>query len=445
MRPEIGPKLEQRIEDILEFTGAQSGPELVRQATREKVREIEQHQIEMDEFKTTGSETTLPTEVPPVCKTDNPALTIGYSDDSMASPVNLSRENPRAFVRVENITEDGTNPIINDVLETHERIDGPTLFIDEEGIDLNYLRAHLAKFGKEDIAENVLYFSVPHTIPETIPGLSVFDLRPFLEQGTDRQAAVDYKIELFRNLCHIDFKGDIPHAITVLENLLGILYDEQYAQKMVENDTQHELVDDRIPERESVDTFSVQHLKELLTHLARRIDSSDIHECLSISESSDLPEVQNLEPMFSEDNVGHTLISAAQHIVGRFTEDPILNEVMNNQQSLFNLRNLLVDNNLLIIGLEGCHLSQYFTNLLMHQIIDVKGGYGASSLEENVTFAFNKTSPQITDLESEALRYRIENMFSVVHMPPSHEGLFTLLKQSHLEQELRMKKLYSVL
>ena len=85
--------------------------------------------------------------------------------------------------------------VLNDMLSLREDTEGPNVLVDPKGglMCYNYLRCHYAKFGNLD---NVYFFRVP----EDLPAIPFFDIRPQLENGKNRETAVQDTVEHFHDL-----------------------------------------------------------------------------------------------------------------------------------------------------------------------------------------------------------------------------------------------------
>jgi DNA helicase HerA-like ATPase len=117
--------------------------------------------------------------------------------------------------------------IQNDLLSLHATTRGPSVLVDRKGDGMveNYLRAHYARFGD---LEDVYYLSMP----EALPAVPFFDVRPGLAAGRDRETVVQEKVEHFRELLRLVMGEDLFEqafvANEILAFLIKALFDERY-------------------------------------------------------------------------------------------------------------------------------------------------------------------------------------------------------------------------
>ncbi|WP_277552411.1 ATP-binding protein [Halobaculum limi] len=83
-----------------------------------------------------------------------------------------------------------TVALINGILANHDATDGASIVIEPkgDGMPIEYLRAHYARFGSLD---DVIYFDCA----AVLPALSFFDIRAELEAGIDRTTAVEDRVD----------------------------------------------------------------------------------------------------------------------------------------------------------------------------------------------------------------------------------------------------------
>ena len=135
------------------------------------------------------------------------------------------------YIRAATTGSGKTVATLNDMLTTHENLEGPTLLIDPKGGEMcqNYLRCHRTLFGDLD---NVEYMRVPEKDGK-IPGIPFFDIRPLVEGGgKERETAVqniiDHYFQLLRFVLGRDTVDQAFVANEILTNLIKALFDEEH-------------------------------------------------------------------------------------------------------------------------------------------------------------------------------------------------------------------------
>lgn len=116
----------------------------------------------------------------------------------------------------------------NDILTLHERTTGPEILLDPKGDGMceRYLKAHFARYGSLD---NVYYFDVP----EDLPAVGFFDIRPMLARGRSREDAIQDKVDHFHEVMRMamgDAYDNAYVAIMVLSFLIKAKFDPEYGQ-----------------------------------------------------------------------------------------------------------------------------------------------------------------------------------------------------------------------
>lgn len=106
---------------------------------------------------------------------------------------------------------------------------GPTVLLDRKGDGMcrEYLQAHYEQFGDLD---DVYYFE----LPDVLPAIPFFDLRPALADGRDRATAIQDRIEHFREVMRLVMGREQFDqafvAVEILGYLMKALYDEEYGR-----------------------------------------------------------------------------------------------------------------------------------------------------------------------------------------------------------------------
>ena len=131
---------------------------------------------------------------------DIDGLKLGYAMDEDreldTDPIAISTEKLNEhYLRAASTGHGKSIGVLNDMLSLREDTEGPNVLVDPKGglMCYNYLRCHYAKFGNLD---NVYFFRVP----EDLPAIPFFDIRPQLENGKNRETAVQDTVEHFHDL-----------------------------------------------------------------------------------------------------------------------------------------------------------------------------------------------------------------------------------------------------
>ncbi len=151
-----------------------------------------------------------------------------------------------------------------------ETTPGPNVLFEPKGDNMcqHYLRAHYKKFGTLD---DVYHFRVP----ETLPAISFFDIRPALE-GNDRETAVKEKVDHFHELMRM------------------IMGAETYEQAFVANEVLTFLIQALFDPKHGADVFGLDDLVDAATRMHRHQElpevseiNADIHDSLAAQFAKD--------------------------------------------------------------------------------------------------------------------------------------------------------------
>jgi hypothetical protein len=118
--------------------------------------------------------------------------------------------------------------VLNDMLTLHSDTSGPVVLMDPkgDGMSQEYVRAHYARY---DSLEGVYEF----TIPEDVPAIGFFDIRPALAAGLDRATAIKDVVERFHAVMRVIMGDDYNQAYIatqILGKLVTALFDPEYGQ-----------------------------------------------------------------------------------------------------------------------------------------------------------------------------------------------------------------------
>lgn len=176
----------------------------------------------------------LPRPNPRLLREFDRGMAIGKALDDVGDPVGDPIRVPprlltRHYARLAASGHGKSVAVINDLLSIHDSTDGPSVLIDRkgEGMCTDYMRVHFAEYGD---LEDVVYFR----IPEMLPAVPFFDIRPALAAGRDWETAVQDRVEHFRELLRL-VMGEQTHDRAYLANdILGFLikamFDPEYGQ-----------------------------------------------------------------------------------------------------------------------------------------------------------------------------------------------------------------------
>lgn len=111
--------------------------------------------------------------------------------------------------------------LLNDALSLYEQTSGPVFLIDTKGGGLpeHYKRAHVKRFGFEDLEENVLNFD----IPKVLPGFAFFNIEPVLANGVPRLQAVKDRVDHYEEVLKMTMGEERYEQAVVSSNLLKYL------------------------------------------------------------------------------------------------------------------------------------------------------------------------------------------------------------------------------
>ncbi|MFY4814633.1 hypothetical protein ACOJIV_18345 [Haloarcula sp. AONF1] len=122
----------------------------------------------------------------------------------------------------------GSGKTINTIkilLSLHRNVDGPTILVDPKSGDMveNYAKSHAATF---DELRSVQVFDVP----EVLPAIPFFDIRPYLHEGMNRDDAIQQKVDEFHLVMEMvdENYGNAYVAQTVLGAIIKSGFDARH-------------------------------------------------------------------------------------------------------------------------------------------------------------------------------------------------------------------------
>ncbi|WP_434531528.1 hypothetical protein ACODNH_21260 (plasmid) [Haloarcula sp. NS06] len=159
-------------------------------------------------------------------------MDIGYAFDEDGIPEDEPTSVPENVLTNHwlKVGASGAGKTINTIamlLSLHENVDGPTILVDPKSGDMveNYAKSHAATFEE---LRNVQIFDVP----EVLPAISFFDIRPYLYEGMNRDDAIQLKVDEFNMIMQmVDENYDTAYvAKTVLGALIKSQFDSRHGQ-----------------------------------------------------------------------------------------------------------------------------------------------------------------------------------------------------------------------
>ncbi|MDB2275434.1 ATP-binding protein [Halorubrum ezzemoulense] len=137
------------------------------------------------------------------------------------------------YIRAATTGSGKTVATLNDMLTSHNDLEGPTVLIDPKDGEMceNYLRCHRTLFGNLDDVE---YIKIPEE-DGMVPGMPFFDLRP-LTKGAGRtreiakQDIIDHYFQILRFVLGKKTVEQAFVANEILTNLIKALFDSQYGK-----------------------------------------------------------------------------------------------------------------------------------------------------------------------------------------------------------------------
>jgi len=159
-------------------------------------------------------------------------VTVGYPLNDRGEPMDQPVSVPEKFLKQHFgiFASSGSGKsikVINMLLSMHTAIPGPEILFDPKGDQMSYeyMQAHYERYGT---LEHIRYFKVP----DDLPVVSFFDIRPALASGRDRSEAIQDRIEHFHSIMEIIMEGDRYSeaylAKQTLSFLIKALFDEKH-------------------------------------------------------------------------------------------------------------------------------------------------------------------------------------------------------------------------
>ncbi|EMA56310.1 primase-like DNA-binding domain-containing protein [Halococcus thailandensis] len=251
----------------------------------------------------------------------------------------------------------------NDILSLYETTDGPIFVVDAKGGDLmeNYMRSHAARFGFEDLEENVLHFN----IPDILPGISFFDIRAALDDGRSRTDAIQYMADYYEEIIKLVMGKDryekATAGPTLIKHLVKALYDEEHGLRNGNKDGMY---------RESIDYFGHDALEREIDQLREADEEND----LSIAPQSSDKQTQRVinRRLKSTERMFGAVIDGVENRVGTISEPKRLRKIFNNTEPQFSFRDLLDERKVILLDLGNLReeSAQIMTAVILTKLYD---------------------------------------------------------------------------
>jgi len=174
------------------------------------------------------SDTPLTLPKPDLLEKFDEGMKIGYpidkqmepSSDPIALPERLL---PLHYARFASTGSGKSIAVIQDILSINDEVSGPVILVDPKGDGMceDYLQTHYAQYGSLD---DVLYLE----IPDIVPRVSFFDIRPSLEAGRNRESAIQDKISHFHELMEVVMGKEEYRAAYVATDILSFLIESLF-------------------------------------------------------------------------------------------------------------------------------------------------------------------------------------------------------------------------
>ncbi|MEZ3165237.1 ATP-binding protein [Halorubrum miltondacostae] len=137
------------------------------------------------------------------------------------------------YIRAATTGSGKTVATLNDMLTSHNDLEGPTVLIDPKDGEMceNYLRCHRTLFGNLD---DVKYIQIPEK-NGMVPGMPFFDLRPLTKGGgrsreTAKQDIIDHYFQILRFVLGKKTVEQAFVANEILTNLIKALFDSEHGK-----------------------------------------------------------------------------------------------------------------------------------------------------------------------------------------------------------------------
>ncbi|MGB9954698.1 hypothetical protein ACOZ4F_20110 (plasmid) [Haloarcula marismortui] len=195
----------------------------------------------------------------------------------------------------------GAGKTINTIgmlLSLHENVDGPTILVDPKSGDMveNYAKSHAATF---DELRNVQIFDVP----EVLPAIPFFDIRPYLHEGMNRDDAIQQKADEFHLI--MEMVDENYSTAYVAKTVLGALIKSQFDREHgADSYTLDELYDTAVEMYADQTVPRVSHQPQVRRILSNQLNNSeqDFKNTMQavINRLDDLQEDINLFRLFNQ-------------------------------------------------------------------------------------------------------------------------------------------------
>ncbi|GAA0449048.1 hypothetical protein GCM10008985_00500 [Halococcus dombrowskii] len=305
-------------------------------------------------------------------------LATGFAKDNDGNPEGVPTCIPPAllfyhYLRAGTTGAGKSVALNNDILSLYETTDGPIFVVDQKGGDMmeNYMRTHAARFGFEDLKENVLYFD----IPDILPGLSFFDIRSARDEDRSRTDAAQYQADYYEEIAKLQMGEEkYEQAITsptLIKHLVKALYDEEHG---LQNGNANGMY------RESVDYFPHDALERELDQM-RHAKAEDDMSLAPQSSNDQTQRVFKRRLMSVSDRRFDAVMDGVENRIGAVSQDDRLREIFNNTEPRFDFREILDERKVVLLdfGRLRDESARLMTAVVLTQLYDALRDRDASS------------------------------------------------------------------
>ncbi|ESP86822.1 helicase HerA domain-containing protein [Candidatus Halobonum tyrrellensis] len=229
--------------------------------------------------------------------------------------------------------------LINDALSLYEHTDGPIVLVDPKGDGLpeNYMRSHAARFGVDDMEQNVVHFS----IPDVLPGFSFFNLQPALDNGLSRIDAIQRTADHYEEILKLTMGSAKYESATVAPTLIRALISALFDSEHGRDNGQY---------RADEDYFAHRQLEYALDQLWQAGPPEPQPELAP--QSSDPDDRRRIDRQLQLDQTAFSrVMGGVSNRLAYVSQDGRLRDIFNNTDQEFDFREVLDENTVVIFDL----------------------------------------------------------------------------------------------
>ncbi|QLC35482.1 conjugal transfer protein (plasmid) [Halarchaeum sp. CBA1220] len=271
-------------------------------------------------------------------------MAVGYALDETGEPENEPVRIPPSLLpthygRFGTTGAGKSKAQINELLSLYANTEGPSILIEPKGDGMteNYMRAHAARFGIDDLEENVIHFS----IPEDLPGFSFFNIQPALENGVRREDAIQKKADHYEEILKLVMGQDRYERATVAPGLIKTLIKALFDAEHGRENGQY---------RESADYFAHRQLENALDQLWEAGPPQP--DLGAAPQSTDEAVTRSLRRQLQADKTTFSnIMGGVSNRLGMVSDDANLRRIFNNTEPQFDFRDLLDEDTVILFDL----------------------------------------------------------------------------------------------